>query len=60
MPGNGIGRVEVKHAGQWGTICDSNWDRNDAQVVCNELGFVKAIQQTRFVKFRCAFLLQVL
>ncbi len=40
------GRLEVYHDGTWGSVCGVGWGQNDANVVCKQLGYARALSNS--------------
>ena len=49
------GRVEVLHSGKWGAVCGFQWDLVDANVVCSELGYARALRPSTGSEFGASF-----
>jgi hypothetical protein len=45
------GRVEIQYSGVWGTVCENGWDMKDANVVCQQLGYQRAISISKSARY---------
>ena len=45
------GNVEVYHEGVWGGVCDDEWDKSEAEIVCRDLGYPGLVMPTHGGKF---------
>ncbi|XP_072566356.1 antigen WC1.1-like isoform X2 [Paramormyrops kingsleyae] len=45
------GRLEFKHGGSWYTVCDPDFDLQDAKVVCRQLGCGIPVEEPRGAAF---------
>ncbi len=45
-------RVDIFYAGRWGTVCNTAWQLESAQVACRELGETSSLTEIPSYSFR--------
>ena len=45
-----VGKVELRYQKEWGTICQSYWDKKDADVICRMLGYKAAVTYIYYIE----------
>ena len=40
------GYLEIFYSDQWGLVCDDDWSREEADIVCKQLGFNRGVAST--------------
>ena len=46
-----MGRVEIKQEGFWHDVCSIGWEKQDADVVCRQLGYPEAVLEIAHGQF---------
>ena len=47
------GRIEICVHNSWGTVCHNEWDYNDANVICGQLGFQRYGWSIKWYNYNC-------
>lgn len=45
-----MGRIEIFHEGEWGSVCNQEWSSQSSKIACQELGFPGSVRLTKSLR----------